>query len=452
MLAPTIRVVRCAAKTHPCPRCGKRGRRKRLCHRRIRSLAYRQVAFVDVHYAEYQSRCRCCKSFRSWPLSVPAKADYDDQVRAAVLDRILEDGLNVQRTLAAMQRDFLLHLSEGFVYDCLRWKVAQLDLRPHRQLVLEKFSGTLCVDELHLGRFTLLLATDPLADLPVAFALVSRNDQDHMLRFLQNLKGWGLEPKVVVTDGSTLYPAVLAGLWPAARHQLCVFHLLKDINDLILKAVRRLARSMARRGNAGRKRQRGRPSKKQQAARVAGGGTLKEKAGFILKHRFLIVKTTGEMDKQQWENLVRMFDYQPQLRTLWYFACEVRGLFEKEARVQVLWKRRATLLRNEEYKEVPELAKAMEMLQAGKYKKAVAFAYSQAAQKVRTNNHAERANRRVRFSEKLRYKWRRRKWVLRFVLLALDRWWRQAARAAAAANRASQDEPEEQSFSSKRAG
>ena len=27
--------------------------------------------------------------------------------------------------------------------------------------VLEHFSGTLCVDELHLGRFTLLLATDP---------------------------------------------------------------------------------------------------------------------------------------------------------------------------------------------------------------------------------------------------------------------------------------------------
>ncbi|MBV8312506.1 MAG: hypothetical protein JO344_19150 [Planctomycetaceae bacterium] len=40
-------------------------------------------------------------------------------------------------------------------------------------------SGTLCVDELHLGQMTLLLATDPLNDLPVAFALVARNDQPH---------------------------------------------------------------------------------------------------------------------------------------------------------------------------------------------------------------------------------------------------------------------------------
>src|SRR3954469_13988552 len=161
MLVPQVRVVRCAPKSPPCPQCGEHGRRKRPLHRRIRSLAYRQVAYLDVHYAEYKSRCRCCQFFLSWPLSVPAKSDYDAPVRTAVLDRVLEDGLNVQRTLAAMRRDFLLHLSEGFVYDCLRWQVAQLDLPAHRQMVLEKFSGTLCVDELHLGRFTLLLATDP---------------------------------------------------------------------------------------------------------------------------------------------------------------------------------------------------------------------------------------------------------------------------------------------------
>jgi transposase-like protein len=363
-------------------------------------------------------------------LEVPAKADYDGLVRAAVLDRILDDGLNVQRTRAAMQRDFFLTLSEGFIYDCLRWKVAQLDLRVHRQLVLQKFSGTLCVDELHLGRFTLLLATDPLADLPVGFALVRRNDADHMHRFLKNLKTWGLEPKVVVTDGSNLYPSVLAELWPTARHQLCIFHLLKDINDLILQAVRRLARAMRRRGNAGRRRRRGRPKKAQQAARAVGGPTLKEKANFILKHRFLIVKKTGDLDKQQWGNLIQMFGYLPELRTLWYFACEVRGLFEKEARVQTLWKRRQALLGNEQYQKEAELVEAMELVETGKFQKAVAFVYSEAAERVRTNNHVERANRRFRFTEKLRYKWRRRKWVVRYVLLALDRSWRAAGEKA----------------------
>jgi hypothetical protein len=440
MLAPVVRVVRCAPKNHPCPGCGKPGRRKRRFHRRTRSLAYRQVAFLDVHYAEYQARCSCCRSFRSWPVDVPAKAGYDGLVRQAVLDRLLNDGLNVERTLAAMRRDFFLKLSQGFVYDCLRWQIARLDLAAHRQRVLERFSGTLCVDELHLGRFTLLMATDPVADLPVASALVSRNDKDHLRRFLKNLKTWGLSPKVVVSDGSTLYPAVLAELWPTARHQLCVFHVLKDINESIVAGVRRLAHAMARRGKAGRKRRRGRPSKTQRAARAATGPTLKEKAGLVLKHRFLIVKKTSEMSKEQWEALGRVFDDLPELRTLWYFACEARGLFEKEARVQTLWKRRAMLLRKQEYREVPELAKAMEMLEAGKFEKMVAFTSSEAGRKVRTNNHVERANRRLRFWEKLRYKWRRRKWVVRFVLLAMDRWWRHASLVAARADQADRAE------------
>jgi Transposase len=427
MLVPQVRVVRCAPKSHPCPRCGTPAGRKRRLRRRIRSLAYRQVAYLDVHYAEYQARCRCCTTFRSWPLDVPPKADYDGTVRRAVLDHIVEDGLNVQRTLAAMKRDFFLELSEGFVYDCIRWEVARLDLPAVRRQVIEKFSGTLCVDELHLGRFTLLLATDPLSDLPVAFALVRTNDQAHMRRFLGNLKGWGLLPRVVVTDGSDLYPALLARLWPAARHQLCVFHALKDINDLIVKAVRRLAGALARRGNAGRKRKPGRPRRARRAARAAAGPTLRQQAAFVRKHRFLIVKKSRELSKQQWADLVQMFAYLPPLRTLWYFARDVRGCFQKEARVQTLWRRRAALLRQPDYRAVPELAQAMGMLDAARYRKLVAFVYSQAAERVRTNNHVERANRRFRFAEKLRYKWRRRKWVLRFVLLALDRWWRRAA-------------------------
>jgi hypothetical protein len=429
MLVPIVRVVRCAAPTHPCPACGVLGRRQRTLRRRIRSLAYRQVAYLDVHHAEYRARCGCRKSFRSWPLDVPPKASYDGLVRQAVLDRVLEDGLNVQRTLAAMRRDFFLKLSEGFVYDCLRAKLAQLDMAAHRRMVRERFSGTLCVDELHLGRFTLLLATDPISDLPVGFALVSRNDKDHMRRFLSNLKGQGLLPRVVVTDGSDLYPAVLAELWPDARHQLCVFHILKDINDLIVKAVRRLAHAMRRRGNCGRKRRRGRPSRKQQASRAAAGPTQKEKAGFVLRHRFLIVKKFSELNKEQWEDLGVMFEYLPGLRTLWHFGCEVRELFDKQARVQTLYKRRAALLRNQEYQEVAELAEAMKALEAGKYEKAVAFVYSQAGERVRTNNHVERANRTFRFSEKSRYRWRRRKWVVRFVLLMLDRCWRAAALA-----------------------
>lgn len=162
-------------------------------------------------------------------------------------------------------------------------------------------------------------------------------------------------------------------------------------------------------------------------------------AAFIMKHRFLIVKNTGDLSEQQWADLRQMFGYLPDLRTLWQFATEANGLFDPEARAQTLWQRRKALLGKERYKEIPELKEAMEALEEGKFKKMVAFTHSEAGKKVRTNNHVERANRKLRFAEKVRYKWRQRKWVLRYVLLALDRWWRQAAKAAKQAEPGRQD-------------
>ena len=85
----------------------------------------------------------------------------------------------------------------------------------------------------------------------MAFALVSSNDQDHMPRFLKNLKNWGVEPEVVVTEGSGLYPALLAELWSQARHQLCIFHVLKDLHKEVLDALRRMQQGLAWRGKRG---------------------------------------------------------------------------------------------------------------------------------------------------------------------------------------------------------
>ena len=226
------------------------------------------------------------------------KTAYDNKVRDLVLDPILKDEMSVERTLQSLEREFLLDLSSGFVYDMPRDQVAQLDLTAHRRKVLEHFSGTLCVDELHLGRFTLLLATDPLSDLPVAFALVGANDQDHMRRSLGNLKTWGLVPGVVVTDGLNLYPGVLAELWPEAGHPLCVFHIIKDINKLILDAVRRMRTAMGRRGQAGRKKKRGRKAAKSKAAAKRRGPTVKEKAHFMFNNIKMITKTSGELDRR----------------------------------------------------------------------------------------------------------------------------------------------------------
>jgi len=391
--------------------------------RTVRTVAFKAVAFLKITYGEYTARCRCCTTFRNSPKGVPPKAKYDDRVRGLVLDRLIKDGMSIERALESIRREFLLDLSTGFVYDVLRDRAAELDMAAHRRKVLEHFSGTLCVDELHLGRFTLLLATDPLGDRPVAFALVGSNDQGHMGRFLKNLKTWGLNPRVVVTDGSNLYPAVLGELWPDAGHQLCVFHVIKDINKLILDAVRRLKAAMARRGKAGRKKKRGRKSKQAKAAAARRGPSVKERAHFVFRHRHLVVKRRENLTEAERDDLARMLSYLPELAVLRRFADRIYWLFDTPKDLHQAGCRRSAILREPAFRAVPELVKAMEQLDEERFPKLMAYLSDPVNRRVRTNNHVERTNRMFRFLEKVRYKWRRRRTLVRFVVLKLDEVW-----------------------------
>jgi Transposase len=410
--------VRCRPKTCPCPTCGRRGRRKQCFDRFVRSLALGKVLWLHVFYAEYRARCGCRKTFRSCPEQTCPKADYDNLVRQAVLNRILDDGLNVQRTIACMKRDFLLDLSTGFIYDCLKWGLTQLNDAQQRRHALKQFSGIICIDELHLGDYTLLLATDPIANRVIGYSLVLANDQPHMRRFMRMLQHWGFEPKVVVTDGSNLYPAVLAEVWPDARHQLCVFHVLQDVTKQVLAAVRRLRRGQANRGKAGRPRRRSRGGQGG-ARRRRRGPTNKEKAKFVYKHRFLIVKRRERMDRKDWDNLGTMLSYLPELAVLRNFCAEVYELFNDDQVVRLARRRRTLLLKKASYQEVPELVKAMGLLERDKFDKMVAFLECPQGARVRTNNHVERANRKLRYDEKVRYKFRSQRSLDRFLRLRL---------------------------------
>ena len=288
-----------------------------------------------MHYGEYAAKCACCKSFRTHPIDIEPKAKYDNKVRQAVLDRILVDKLNATTVQQAMARDFLLELSTGFIYDCMQYAIRKFDGADFRAKVLSEFSGTLCVDEIHLGHRVVLLVSDPIADNPIACALVSSNDGAHMIRFLRNLKNHGFFPKTVISDRSPLYPKTITEVWPEAKHQLCVFHVMSDVNDHVLDAVRDVRRAIKpKRVKKGK----GRPSKRHQAR----------------------VKKLKEQREQAEDNMTKLLAYldrPPSVRS-----------------------------------------------------------------KVRTNNHVERCNRVLRYLEKVRYKWRRRRTIIRHILLQFDNW------------------------------
>lgn len=407
----------------PCPHCGALGNRKDTVSRTVRGIAYGVILLLHVTTGEYRATCGCCTTFRTQVDGIEPKAKYTNSVREAVLDRLLEDRLNVERLQVALRRDFLLELSTGFVYDCLRGKVQQLNGAAYRQWTLQEFSGTLSIDEIHLGAWTLLLATDPLHDFPVAFALVSKNDQDHLARFLRQLRDHGFHPRVVVTDGSNLYPTLLATIWPNAEHQLCVFHLMQDLTKDVLDAVKRLRRHQRRRGNAGRKRRPGRP--RSGSPRL----TAKDKAHFVFKHRYLIVKRREKLSVWEKRALQTMLEYLPALRVLRRFMERVYRLLEASQTEEQAWGRYAAWQATAEFRAVPELAAVLEGMTVAKFGKVVAFLRSPLGQRVRTNNHVERLNRQIRADEKVRYRWRTGRGIVRWVVLLLERCWqsRQAA-------------------------
>jgi hypothetical protein len=118
-----------------------------------------------------------------------------------------------------------------------------------------------------------------------------------------------------------------------------------------------------------------------------------------------------------------MFGYLPELRTLWHFSQDLYRLLKDSQTLRVARWRYTLLQHAPRYQEVRELVKALDVLAEPKLTKALAFVDQPVAQQQRTNNHVERMNRRWRFAEKVRYRWRRRRWVVRWVVLLLDVAW-----------------------------
>jgi len=127
----------------------------------------------------------------------------------------------------------------------------------------------------------------------------------------------------------------------------------------------------------------------------------KEKAHFIFKRRYLIVKRRDGLTDQEQRDLVTMLEYVPELRTLRDFADAMQRLFAVEQYEEQARERWRRLQSNAAYLAVPELKKVLETtLSLAKFTKMIAFLRNPAAQKVRTNNHVERCNRKLRYWER----------------------------------------------------
>lgn len=235
-----IKRVQCSHRRTRCELCGGLAPRAWEVSRTAIDLDLAGPVFllviVGVHHCH-----RCERHFRSQPPFLRANAVYTERVREKAALSVYEDGMAIRRVTERLARDFWVRPSESTIRNWCHEYAENLDFEDYQSRVVEEFSGILCVDEVYQGELALLLAVDPTVaddERLVGYQLVHGDvDREKVEDFLSRLRQKGIEPEQVVTDGSRLYPKALAEVWPAAAHQLCLFHESRMVTSQIYKAI-----------------------------------------------------------------------------------------------------------------------------------------------------------------------------------------------------------------------
>ena len=135
----------------------------------------------------------------------------------------------------------------------------------------------------------------------------------------------------ITTDGSPLYPEPIRTVFGEVPHQICTFHVLKELTQGILGAVaaerHRLAKSKP-------KLKRGRPSSKDKTARrlARKSKTIQDKISGLFQGRFLFVKR--RLKPSERKKLLQITQGLPQLRKLRDIMDHIYALFDRRCRTQ----------------------------------------------------------------------------------------------------------------------
>src|SRR5262249_6015501 len=115
---------------------------------------------------------------------------------------------------------------------------------------LADFSGYVAADELYDGPFCVLSAVDNRRYKRLLYDVLDHDPtHDDIRAFLGRLKtalvARGLTLCGVTTDGSALYPEPLKEVFGKVRHQICQFHVIKDIIKAVVGAVASARKGLA---------------------------------------------------------------------------------------------------------------------------------------------------------------------------------------------------------------
>ena len=269
---------------------------------------------------------------------------------------------------------------------------------------MSDFSGFIAADELYDGPFCILSIVDNRTFKRLIYQVLD-HDPTHkdieafFRRFHAALKTRGSVLKGITTDGSALYPEPIAAVFGRVPHQLCTFHVLKEITKSVLSAVAKLRKDLT----AGTpKLPRGRPGSKAARRDARRKKRIERKVGELFEHRYLFVRR--RLSRSERATLGRISRGQPQLRALHGLMEEVYRLFDRRCRTATALAKLAKL--RVRLRRFGRLRKALKKLFAPGLEKALVFLDEKLL--GATSNAVERGNRRYRKMQKTVYRVRTR--------------------------------------------
>jgi hypothetical protein len=137
--------------------------------------------------------------------------------------------------------------------------------------------------------------------------------------------------KGITTDGSALSPEPIRTVFGEVPHQLCTFHIIKELTKGILKAV---AKERERLAKSKPKLKRGRASSQEKEARrlARKSKSIQQKISDLFQDRFLFVRRhLTRSERKQFMDITRGL---PQLRTLREIMEHIYALFDRRCRTQ----------------------------------------------------------------------------------------------------------------------
>lgn len=266
--------------------------------------------------------------------------------------------------------------------------------------MLADFSGYIAADELYDGPFCVLSIVDNRTFRRICYEVLDHapthaDIERFFRRFLSMLKGRELELKGITTDGSSLYPEPISSVFGDVSHQVCEFHVIKELTKAVLRAVARIRKELAA---TKPKLGRGRPSTAVVRKAAQCRKRIDQKVGDLFEHRHLFVR--HDLTRTQRRTILCITRGRPELRTLRDIMDEVYRLFDRRCRTDTALEKLAKLRRR--VRRFKKVGKTLQKLFSPNLEKSLIFLDDKLLPS--TSNAVERGYRRHRKMQKTVYR------------------------------------------------